>query len=138
MRSPERPSPTLKTLFSASNRPTQVAGNPITLGGALMLLAADNVTQAGDLQKQICKRLLYPRKYCNFTSGDHVGPLFHRLSVDTTDAVGQWILEMAAPAAAAPLGASLTGLPDAMCRMPAGALGKIPAEMRYELVRGGV
>ncbi|KAI8464973.1 MAG: hypothetical protein J3K34DRAFT_438597 [Monoraphidium minutum] len=110
-----------------------VAANPLTFGGALMLLAADNVTQAADLQKTVCKVLLYPRRYCNFTRGDHVGPLFHRLGVDTSDAVGQWLLQKTVPVALAPLGASMAGLPDMLCRLPSSTLNKIPQEMRWDL-----
>ena len=113
----------------------EVAANPITFGGALMLLAADNVTQAADLQKAVCNILLYPRKYCGFTTGDTVGPLFHRLTVDTTDAVGQWLLEQTVPVASGPLGLALTALPDMLCRMPPTTLAKIPQEMRWDLVR---
>lgn len=57
----------------------RLAANPMTLGGALMLMSAPSAESAGDLQKRVCNTLLYPKFECKWAAGGDLGPLYYHL-----------------------------------------------------------
>jgi hypothetical protein len=118
----------------------KAASNPVNLGSALALLAADNTTAAARLQKRVCNVLLYPQDACNLTgtaSGDALGPLHHRLEASSQSgpaAAAQWVARTAVLVGLSPLGAGFGAMPDALCQVPPAKLAKIPLQIRWQLV----
>lgn len=124
------PIPMLHT--SDDEKIDQLAGRPLTLGGALLLMASPNATAAAQLQKRLCQVLLYPRESCNFTSGAYTGPLFNRL--DTSNGLMQQATEKLVTLAFTPVGAALRTLPDVLCKVPPKSLSQMPLQLKWQLV----
>lgn len=141
----------------------KTAAAPVTLGGALMLLAADNATAAAALQSRLCGVLIDPAAHCAAEagaagavgagaiaaaaaaangssaaapfSGDEHGPLKYHL--DAKDSVTEFLAAKLLPLAMAPAAAGLRALPDALCSLPPDALAGMPPAIKAQMVRGG-
>ena len=111
----------------------QLAARPRTLGGALALLAAANVSGAAALQARACHVLQYPQDACGGPAWQNaVGPLVARL--DSSNTAAQWAAGKVARAALAPVGAAFGALPQALCKVPREQLQKMPQHLKWQLV----
>ena len=111
-----------------------MASTPASLGGALMLMVAENADEAATMQKKICNTLLYPKYECKWRSGDPMGPLYYHLEGNKVN-VSAWLSTKVAPIALAPLRATLSALPDVLCQMPTDNLLNMPIQVKAQLVR---
>jgi hypothetical protein len=113
----------------------RMAETPMTVGGALMLMAANGTEEAAGLQQRLCNTLLYPKLTCGFTSGDQLGPLYYHL--EEKDTMTQWLTTKALPLAIAPVGATLAALPDLLCQVPTDHVVGMHPTIKAQLVSVG-
>jgi hypothetical protein len=118
----------------------KLAGTPVNMGGALILLASDSVEEAATIQKALCQTLLYPQAKCRFnvtSSTDPFGPLHYYLDTKDRVLVSDWLTRTVTPLALKPMGQGLTLMPDALCKAPVESLINMPPSIKFQLVGVG-